>query len=405
MKIITPCYILAPNTILRDTSVVFDKTIIDILPKEEALKKYPKAQEVLSPKNSLLIPGLINPHVHLEFSANKNTLEYGSFVPWLYSVIKNREELIESCEYDCVNKAINMMIKNGITTIGAVSSYGLDFQSLKNSPMRTILFNELIGSNPAMADGLFADFQARVNESSKLNKELITPAIAIHSPYSVHPILIKKAISIAKKNNMLLTAHFMESLAEREWIDNSTGEFSGFFKDFLNQTQSVTTSLEFLEYFNNYPTLFTHAIYTNDKEREILRENNHTIIHSPTSNRLLGNDRLEIEKLIENKIPFVLGTDGLSSNYTLDIFEEMKNAIFKHFKGSIHILAKKLFLNSTKEAATALGLNAGEIKKDNLSDMVLLEPDFEIKSLNNLYLDLILQPKNIYKTIINGEIL
>ena len=46
---------------------------------------------------------------------------------------------------------------------------------------------------------LFADFKARLEESKKHTSDTFIPAIAIHSPYSVHPILVKHVLDIAKK--------------------------------------------------------------------------------------------------------------------------------------------------------------------------------------------------------------
>ena len=55
-------------------------------------EKYPNIEHKYCGKDSVLMPGLINAHVHVEFSANKTDLSYGDFINWLYSVIENREK-------------------------------------------------------------------------------------------------------------------------------------------------------------------------------------------------------------------------------------------------------------------------------------------------------------------------
>ena len=121
MQIISPNYILTPDTILSDLAVAFNKTIQKIAPLDELKKVYPDAEVTLLEKNSLLMPGLINAHVHIEFSANKTSISYGDFMNWLYSVIENREDLIGGCDVACMSKAIDNMLDSGITTFGAVS--------------------------------------------------------------------------------------------------------------------------------------------------------------------------------------------------------------------------------------------------------------------------------------------
>ena len=224
MQIITPNYILTPDTLLSNMSVAFDKIIQKIGPFEELKKEFPNAETTILQKNSLLMPGLINTHVHVEFSANKTNLSYGDFISWLYSVIENREELIGGCQNECMSKAIDAMLECGITTFGAVSSHGMDLQACANAPQNVVFFNELIGSQATMADALFGDFLARLDASKSVKREGFYPAVAIHSPYSVHPILIKKVLRMVKDENLKLTAHFMESSAEREWLDGSEGE-------------------------------------------------------------------------------------------------------------------------------------------------------------------------------------
>ncbi|MGE4419906.1 MAG: metal-dependent hydrolase [Sulfurimonas sp.] len=402
MQIITPHYILTPNVLLSNMSVAFDTTIKKIAPLEDLKKEFGDAAVTRLKKNSLLMPGLINAHVHVEFSANKTKLSYGDFVPWLYSVIENRDELINGCDDACMAKAINSMLESGITTFGAISSHGMDLNVCASSPQNVVFFNELIGSQATMADALFGDFLARLDASKSIKREGFYPAVAIHSPYSVHPILIKKALQIVKDENLKLSAHFMESSAEREWLDKNEGDFKDFFENLLKQKSSVSNSSEFLEYFNGYETLLTHVVKANEEELQTLSSNKHTVIHCPISNRLLGNGALDLKKLQKHNIRWICATDGLSSNYKLDLFEEMKCALFMHSDMPLLELAKNLIKSVTKDAADALGINSGEIAEGKNADMIVL--DLESEPSDELAIHLILHRYNISKVYINGKL-
>ena len=402
MQIISPNYILTPDVLLKDQAVAFDTSIQKIAPLQELIKEFPNAEVTELEKNSLLMPGLINAHVHIEFSANKNHLSYGDFLNWLYSVIENREELINGCDVNCMAEAIDAMLENGITTFGAISSHAMDLEACANAKQNVIFFNELIGSQASMADALFTDFLSRLDASKAVKRENFYPAVAIHSPYSVHPILIKKALQIVKNEQLKLTAHFMESAAEREWLDSSSGDFQEFFKNLLKQERSVSDAKEFLSYFDGYKTLFTHGVELNEEELESMKHNNHTIIHCPISNRLLGNKTLDIKALNDKKIRWIVATDGLSSNYRLDLFEEMKISLFMHSSAPLLKFAQELIKGVTVNAANALGLNSGEIAEGKNADMLVI--DLQNTPNNELAVHLLLHRYNISKVFINGKL-
>ena len=382
-------------------AVAYEKKIIKIASLNELRVEFPHAKVKKLAENSLLMPGLINAHVHIEFSANKTKLSYGDFMSWLYSVIENREELIGGCDESCMSKAIDNMLASGITTFGAVSSHGMDLESCANAKQNVVFFNELIGSQALMADTLFSDFLSRLDASRSVKREGFHPAVAIHSPYSVHPILIKKALEIVKNEDLKLTAHFMESKAERDWLDKSDGDFKEFFENLLKQKSAVSDSKEFLKYFDGHNTLLTHVVEANEYELETISKNNHTVIHCPISNRLLGNKTLNIKKLNEKKINWIVATDGLSSNYKLDLFEEMKMSLFMHSDAPLLHFAKALIDGVTINAAKALGLNTGEIKEGKNADMIVL--DLNNAPNDELAIHLILQRYNISNVYINGQ--
>jgi cytosine/adenosine deaminase-related metal-dependent hydrolase len=402
MQIITPHFIYLRDRISTNLSLAFNKTIEKIAPFDELIELYPDAKVTTLRENSLLMPGLINAHVHIEFSANKTQLSYGDFMTWLYSVIENREDLINECGIDCMSKACDAMLASGITTFGAISSHGMDLDACVNAKQNVVYFNELIGSQATMADALFTDFLSRLDASKSIKREGFYPAVAIHSPYSVHPILIKKALEIVKNENLKLTAHFMESIAERNWLDESSGDFQDFFQNLLKQNKNVCDAPEFLEHFNETQILLTHVTNATKDELNTIANNKHTVIHCPISNRLLGNPTLNIKALNDKNIRWIVATDGLSSNYKLDLFEEMKVSLFMHSNAPLLEFAKALLDGVTINAAEALGINTGEISEGKNADMIVL--DLDAQPTKELAIHLILHRYNISKVYINGSL-
>ncbi len=407
MNILSASWIItcdANSTIIKNGAIVYDEKIIDIGYLEDIKNKYPNEEIENLGENSVLMPGLINSHIHLEFSSNSTTLKYGNFMIWLNSVIASRDKLIEKSTSKLISQKLNKMLKTGTTTIGAISSYGLDMEACLKTPINTVFFSEVIGSKADMIDTLFSDFKARLQSAKKNLKDNFIPAIAIHSPYSVHPFLLRETLKIAKEENLAVSSHFLESPEEYEWLHKDSGGFLDFFKNFLGQDKAVSRPMEFLEHFKDLNSLsFTHCVEASEHDLEKIKSLGAIINHCPTSNRLLTNKKLNIDKLIEKDIPFSLGTDGLSSNNSLSMFDELRNALMVHGDKDVIELSKILIRSATKNGSDALGLNKGELSKGKDADIIsLILPD-EIEDKEYLYMNIILHTKFVNKTIIRGE--
>lgn len=380
-----------------DMVILFDKTIESIIPAD-IFKEDIEIEEYSD--EYILYPGFINTHTHLEFSTNRATLKYGSFVEWLYSVIEHRGDLMNEADDEAMLNSTQEMLNSGITTFGAISSMGLDLEVCKKTPQKVVYFNEVIGSIPSAVDALFADFKERVSNSRASSPEdKITPAIAIHSPYSVHPILAKRAIEIAKDLNMPLSTHFLESKAERDWLERSNGEMAPFFKEFFNTDRAINSIEGFLELFKGTHTLFVHCTQANDEELRYLNEHGHYIAHCPRSNRLLGNGRLAIEKITA---PLSVATDGYSSNWSLNIFDELRAALMMHTEADLNKLSLRLIRSITSDAAKSLKSSAGVLDIDRVADMVLIKLPTPTDR-DSLALHTILHIDRVEKVWIDGE--
>jgi cytosine/adenosine deaminase-related metal-dependent hydrolase len=404
MKILVADYIFTPQGFISAKAVAFDSHIQAIDTLENLLQSYPKATILRTPPYSVIYPGFINTHVHLEFSANHTSLKYGAFMPWLDSVIEHREDLMGCCDNQTMMHACQEMLHSGITTFGAISSFGNELEVCEKTPQRVVFFNELIGSNAAYADMLYGDFKERVSASQSCSKaSRITPAIAIHSPYSVHPIIVEKAVALAKEHQLPLSAHFLESQAERQWLEEAEGDFKAFFKKFFNTQTPVTNIENFLHAFDNYPTHFTHCVQATSKELEYLKQKGHTIAHCPRSNRYLGVGRVPLEKLHALDLPYTIATDGLSSNDSLSILDELRATLMLHHEIPLHLLAQKSIEAITSQAADILQLNAGRIEEGKVADFAVVTLRELPKREEEIALWTLLHTKAVSQLFIEGE--
>jgi len=404
MKIIHAQYTYIDGAFQTDRAVAFSQTIEAIDSLEALQARYPNATVDSGGENSVLFPGFINTHVHLEFSANKTTLQYGEFLPWLDSVIEHRADLVGACNNALMMEACEAMMRSGITTFGAISSFGTELEVCMQTPQKVIFFNELIGSNPMTADMLYADFLERIDASKDTPLEAgITPAIAIHAPYSVHPIMIKRALEVAKNEDLPVSAHLLESPAEREWLEENSGDFLPFFEKYFTTSVAVSGLSEFIEQFDGLPTHFVHVVHANQTELEYLAKQGHSIAHCPRSNRLLGCGRLPLEKLLALNIPFTLATDGLSSNTSLNLFDEMRAALMMHHLQPIESLANALIQSITSTPAKIFNLNSGEIAVGKSADFARIKLPDTIQNVQNIALQSILHTHEVERLYINGE--
>ena len=405
MKIISANWVVTcdeNNSIIKNGAVVFDDKIVEIDTLLNIEKKYPNIEILKLEKNSVLMPGLINSHVHLEFSSNTTTLKYGNFMSWLNSVIKSRDDLINKADKKLIFTKLDRMKKTGTTTIGAISSYSFDLEACVKSPINTVFFCEVIGSKGDMVDTLFADFRNRLNSAKKLKSKNFIPAIAIHSPYSVHPFLVRETLNLARAENLAVSSHFLESPEEFAWLHKDEGSFLDFFKNFLGQEKAVSTPMEFLNLFSNIKNLsFTHCVEASEADLEKIRNLGASINHCVTSNRILNNSKLDLSRLKD--IPFTIGTDGLSSNNSLSMFDELRNVLMIHSNENIVDFSKILLKAATLNAAKALGLNKGSLEKDLDSDMIVFTLPDEVEDMDDLAMQIILHTKFMDKVIIGGE--
>ncbi|ASM40030.1 metal-dependent hydrolase [Campylobacter sp. RM12327] len=384
--------------VLQNKAIAFDKTIIQIDDFEKLKNKYKNAI-IIDCSNDIIAPCFINTHTHLEFSSNKTSFVYGDFLKWVESIVKSRDNLSKEANNKLIEKTIKSIMKSGVCTIGEISSFGIDLEICANSQARIVFFNEILGANDKICSENWDKFINRFNASLKYKNDKFIPAISVHSPYSTHPKLTKKACEFAKKNSLLMSVHFLESNHEKNWLTKGSGGFKKWLLNFNKNPEPMYNIDSFLKYFKDIKTLFTHCVYVDDFSK--FDKKMHSITHCAFSNRLLSKKTLNLKKLILSEIKPNIGTDGLSSNISLNFFDELRANLLIHDDFDLHKLAEILWISSTINAANALNLNSGLLSVGRLADIAVYE-NLECED-SELLLQLILQTKEVKKLFVGGD--
>ena len=400
MRILRAKWVLACDEnfkILKEGAIVFDKKIIEVCAFASAARKYPQA-EILDFSGDIAMPAFINPHVHLEFSANKGTLRYGDFLDWLGSVIASRQQLDAAARGRLIAEQIAVMMRSGVGTIGEISSFGGEAEACAQSGIRTVFFNEILGASKDAAVENILKFKQRFERSKALASSLFIPAVSVHSPYSTHPQITEFATRLARENGLAISTHFMESAYERQWLRAGRGKLKTWLSKFNPAPAPFYSPQSFVAHFSGLRTLFTHCVWVDDFS--IFDPKLHSITHCARSNRLLSKRRLSFKKLLASGLNYNIATDGLSSNFSLSFLDELRANLMMHDELGLVDLARALILGATRNAAAALGLNLGELKEGKLADIAVFE-GIECEQ-SQLPLQLILQSKNVKSLFIEG---
>jgi len=403
-------FLISANTILPISSkplknyaiYIEDGKIQDIGSQSELKKKYLKVKQI-NLGDGILLPGFINAHIHLELGWIKNRIgSFKGFTKWLEQIIGAKRQGVSNQEIeDSVSKGLKSQIECGVTTVGEISSYdGLDIPILKKSGLRTVLFREAVDSKEEIMD--FDNFK-----TSPLYEERLFP----HAPYSCSPRLLEKVLKSCKKRKRPLGIHLAESREEIEFVNRKANKIENEVFPLIDKKsfkrKQANTPFEYLKshgFFDKTKVTTIHMVQVKPDEVKEIRDLDIGIVLCPRSNLFL---QVGVPPLKEYaKLKRVgLGTDGLSSNYNLDYFEELR---VLHLLWSDALGKEASFeavYTATLGGASSLFLEdkVGSIDIGKEADLIFLNLKNESK---NPYLSVVSSNKeNLELLMVNGNIL
>ena len=364
--LITNAYVL---DMVGDTANIEKK---DILINNNIIEKIDKdidkdiiVDEKINAKNMLVMPGLINTHTHLAMSIFRGYKTDKKLMDWLEDAIYPVEDKLkpEDIYWNSYLSCLEM-IKSGTTTCNDMY-FGMNktVEAIRDTGLRAIVAW-------CIKDDSIKDKIEQTREYAKIynydENSKIKISVSADAPHTCNPDTIKLCVDLAKELKTGLHIHLAETLDEETKIKSRYNKRS-------------TEYLKDLDVFD-VPVVLAHGIYVSDSDIEILKKIKGGISHNPISNCKLSSGICDVTKLRKNGINIGLGTDGIGSTTTMDMFEEMKTAAYLQKVNTMEpssISAYDILKMATIEGAKVLGLEneIGTLEPGKKADMIFIKTD------------------------------
>lgn len=369
--------------ILRDGSVVIEgNEIVDVGKTDDIRPRY-RVDVELDCSDKLVLPGLIDCHVHLAQALLRGCADDMSLIPWLCERVwpmqgsyTAREGKL-SAQLCCLE-----MIKSGTTTFvesGLHSRYGFDgiAEVVESMGIRASLSKKLMdvagyADRPdAIPASMVEDGRSTMEETLAMIKkwhgranDRIHVWFGPRTPGACTVDFYREIAGQASKHDTGITIHLAEV---RQDIEYMRKEFN-------------MTPMQFMEHCGlvGEHVIYAHGVWLPDEDFARLRETGGTVCHCPASNLKLASGIAPVPKMLKSRVNVVLGCDGGPSNNCYDMLREMKLAAIVH-KGWL-LDPEVLPAETVLEMATVNGARAtlwgdrlGSLEPGKLADVIVVD--------------------------------
>ncbi|MEM1796867.1 MAG: amidohydrolase [Zestosphaera sp.] len=370
--------------VLRDGCVaVEDGEIVAVGKCSELDKDFRgRAAEEVNAEKHIVLPGLINTHVHLVQGMLKACANYRKLISWLKECVwplqgnMTQEEALASATLTILE-----LIKSGTTSFletGLVGRYGPDkiIETILKSGLRAAVSRHVMDMSGyalekgALHEGLVEDGETSMKDTLRLYSKYhgregrVYVWFGPRTPGAVSVELYREIVERAKELKTGITMHLAEV---REDVEYTTKTFNMKPVDFAKWLGLVGPNV-----------VLVHVVWVTDDEINTLAKTRTNVSHNPSSNGKLGSGIARVSDMLRAGVNVTLGTDGGPSNDNYDLIEEMHVAIILQnaYKMDPEALrAEDVLEMATIRGAEALGLSdkVGSIEVGKRADLITIK--------------------------------
>ncbi len=322
---------------------------------------------IISGKNKVCMPGLINAHTHIGMSLFRNYADDLPLQEWLNDKIWPAEaKLTDEDIYWGSLLSIVEMIEGGTTTFCDMY-FALDHigMAIEESGIRGMMTRGIT----AITGGAYEKLEETEDLHTRWHKaadDRIRIMVAPHAPYTCDVEFLKASKELAERLGTGIHIHLSETKGEVE-------------DSIRNHNMTPIELMNEIGLFDVH-TIAAHCVHVNERDMDILKEKNVYPVNCPGSNLKLASGFAPVDQMMKKGIGVSLGTDGSSSNNNLNMFEEMNLAAIVN--KAVNLDALSITADQAIEMATINGARAlawsdkiGSIEVGKCADIILIDLD------------------------------
>jgi len=347
--------------ILTNACVGISAGKITINPPQE------NAARVIDCTHKVLMPGLYNCHTHAGMTLFRGFANDRALEDWLFNhLIPAEAKLTPQLVRTGTLLAMAEMLGSGTVAFSDMYCFMDEVaETAREAGMLANICNGVVCFDKPGDYFACNEYVQTARALAARTGSLVKIDGAIHGCYTSQPEVWEQAANFAKENNLRMHVHLSETKTEHE--------------NCVKQYGKTPTAIFAQHGVFDVPCTAAHGVWVTDEDIEILAAKNVTVVHNPLSNLKLASGLAPVAKMIAAGVNVALGTDGVSSNNSHDLFEELKMAslLQKYATGDPTVLpAAEALKMATVNGAAAQGRDGGGMITDGGdADVLLIDMD------------------------------
>ncbi len=317
----------------------------------------------------VLMPGLVNAHTHIPMTLMRGFAGGHDLQTWLNEYIFPTEAKLDSRTVKAGSLlALAELIQNGVTSIAEMYYFCDDIAEAvveagisANISRSVTIFEPMEHPRDYPACRDLEEFVGRWHGYG--NGQILAEP-SVHAEYTsfLCPGMWDYLAGYARDHGLGMHIHVSETRSEHQECLARHGK----------------TPVQVLNDHGCWDVraLAAHCVYVSDADMDILREKSVSVVLNPVSNLKLGSGIARVPQLRDAGVNLCLGTDGASSNNSLDLFQEMKLTAMLHGGVSgdpMAVTPVEALRMATVNGGKALGRHTGVIAPGYTADIIALD--------------------------------
>ena len=277
--------------------------------------------------DGVILPGLVNTHTHLEFTALAGAIPPQDSLPsWLAAAMAGYGSLAPAALDQGIRQGIRALRRFGTALVAEVSNTGRSLPWLEAGGLAFHYFYECLGFDLLHDGPLATDFPFLADP----RLAGLPVSAAAHAPYSVSGPLLRRLAAWNRTRQRPGSVHLAEAPEELRFLRHGDGPLRDllvqrgrWYEGYTPPGCSPAVFLERLGFWQG-PCLAVHGVCLTGEDRQVLARRGVFLALCPRSNQHTGVGWPQVAALYGAGVPLTLGTDSLASTPDFNLFQEIK---------------------------------------------------------------------------------